>query len=64
MAYTGWGWGGGGAPPERGTFYRFQVYQRWGFHKLRNMKGHGICHLFICLFKGFLVKVFGTDAPY
>ena len=35
----------GEAPPERGTFFRFQVNKRVGFHKLRYIKGREIDHL-------------------
>jgi len=29
----------GEAPPERGTFFRFQEYERCGFNMLKYMKG-------------------------
>ena len=46
VSYPGGGGGGtpynglyGEAPPERGTFFRLQVYERVGIHKLRYIKG-------------------------
>ena len=50
------------APPERGTFFRLQVYKREGFHKLKFITGK-INWSFRYL-KGPLIKLFGIDAPY
>ena len=34
----------GEAAPERGTFFRLQIYKRVGFHKFRYMKGYKNLH--------------------
>ena len=51
----------GEAPPERGTFFRLQVYKRVGISQAEVYKGQGnqsIRHL-----KGPLIIIFRIDAP-
>ena len=44
MAYTG----GGGAPPERGIFFRPQVYERVGISLVEIYKSVGKSVIWVC----------------
>ena len=52
----------GEAPPERGTFFRLQVYKRVGISRVEVYKRVG--KSIIRYLKGPLNKIFRIDGPY
>ena len=54
MAYTG----GGGAPPERGTFFRLQVYKRVGISQAEVYKRVGKSAIYV--FKRAFIEKFSN----
>ena len=63
-------WGGGTpynglygeAPPERGTFFKLQLYKRVGIHKLTYIKGWR--NRSFSYFKGPFIIIFQVDVTY